>query len=288
MEEFGVSSDFASDANAATYYRHVLHGTLLAGATGWIAWNNTDFALPGQRPVPPPRLRAELRAHRRPRQRRSRRSGKCRSFARTLETIDHTRTGRADTDTALIVSSYLDTQYPFTSPDTHAGRRQVAAPGIRRRPAGRPAAQAHQGDNGIEDGARLYLAPSVKQFLAPTAARLEELASSDGATVYVSYCAGDVSLAPRPLLREHERAVRRSGTSSTSGSATRSRTTPCGSPSPATSAASPGAPPSTSRRRAASTAAPTCPSRPTTRRGHRHRRPRPPRAAEASGRPRAR
>ncbi len=31
MEEFGVSSDFASDANAATYYRHVLHSTLLAG-----------------------------------------------------------------------------------------------------------------------------------------------------------------------------------------------------------------------------------------------------------------
>ena len=50
MEEFGVSSDFASDANAATYYRHVLHSTLLAGATGWIAWNNTDFALPDQDP----------------------------------------------------------------------------------------------------------------------------------------------------------------------------------------------------------------------------------------------
>ena len=50
MEEFGVSSDFASDANAATYYRHLLHSTLLAGATGWIAWNNTDFALPHQDP----------------------------------------------------------------------------------------------------------------------------------------------------------------------------------------------------------------------------------------------
>src|SRR3984957_16525057 len=47
MEEFGVSSDFASDANGATYYRHLLHATLLAGATGWIAWNNADFALPG-------------------------------------------------------------------------------------------------------------------------------------------------------------------------------------------------------------------------------------------------
>jgi hypothetical protein len=50
LEEFGVSSDFASEANAVRYYRHVLHNSLLAGATGWIAWNNTDFDLPGQDP----------------------------------------------------------------------------------------------------------------------------------------------------------------------------------------------------------------------------------------------
>jgi endo-1,4-beta-mannosidase len=50
LEEFGVSSDFASGPNAARYYRHVLYHSLLAGATGWIAWNNTDFDLPGQDP----------------------------------------------------------------------------------------------------------------------------------------------------------------------------------------------------------------------------------------------
>ena len=43
LEEFGVSSDFASDENAAHYYRQVLYTTLLAGARGWIAWNNCDF-----------------------------------------------------------------------------------------------------------------------------------------------------------------------------------------------------------------------------------------------------
>src|ERR671934_2843402 len=43
LEEFGVTSDFASGENAAHYYRQVLHNTLLAGASGWIAWNNTDF-----------------------------------------------------------------------------------------------------------------------------------------------------------------------------------------------------------------------------------------------------
>ena len=48
LEEFGVSSDFASDVNAATYYRHVLHSTLLAAYAPPPppVWNNTDFALP--------------------------------------------------------------------------------------------------------------------------------------------------------------------------------------------------------------------------------------------------
>ena len=43
LEEFGVSSDFAADEHAAAYYRQVLHTTLLAGARGWIAWNNCDY-----------------------------------------------------------------------------------------------------------------------------------------------------------------------------------------------------------------------------------------------------
>ncbi|HUZ82660.1 MAG TPA: cellulase family glycosylhydrolase, partial [Gaiellaceae bacterium] len=43
LEEFGVSSDFAADEHAADYYRLVLHSTLLAGARGWLAWNNCDY-----------------------------------------------------------------------------------------------------------------------------------------------------------------------------------------------------------------------------------------------------
>ena len=192
MEEFGVSSDFASDANAATYYRHVLHATLLAGATGWIAWNNTDFALPENDPYrhhafeqnfgltgaggAPKTTLKEMQ-----------------NFARTLKSIDHTHTERADTDTALIVSSYLDTQYPFTSPDSHvAVSRSLQQAYIAARLADLPPRLTRE-TTGIEEGARLYLAPSVKQLLATTGARLEELASADGATVYVSYCAGDVS-----------------------------------------------------------------------------------------------
>ncbi len=43
LEEFGLSSDFVSGDNAAHYYRQVLHSSLLAGARGWLAWNNCDY-----------------------------------------------------------------------------------------------------------------------------------------------------------------------------------------------------------------------------------------------------
>jgi endo-1,4-beta-mannosidase len=190
MEEFGVSSDFASQENAAAYYRHVLHSTLLAGATGWIAWNNTDFALAHADPYrhhafelnfgltdasgTPKATLTEMAC-----------------FARALSAIDFGGIGRADTDTALVVSSYLDTQYPFTSPDSSAAvGRALLQSYIAARLADLPPRLTRE-TTGIEPGARLYLAPSVKQLLAPTAAVLERVAS-DGATVYVSYSGGEV------------------------------------------------------------------------------------------------
>ena len=65
LEEFGLSSDMASGENAAHYYRQVLHSSLLAGARGWLAWNNCDYdnlAEPGSLPSPP--LRDAFRHHR--------------------------------------------------------------------------------------------------------------------------------------------------------------------------------------------------------------------------------
>jgi endo-1,4-beta-mannosidase len=191
MEEFGVSSDFASEANAAAYYRHVLHSTLLAGATGWLAWNNTDFALPRSDPY---RHHAFEQNFGLTDARGNPKStlGEMQKFARTLEGIDHTRTQRADTDTALIVSSYLDTTFPFTSPDTHvAVSKALQQAYVAARLADLPPKLTRETQS-IEAGARLYLAPCVKQLLAPTADRLEELADA-GACVYVSYCAGEVA-----------------------------------------------------------------------------------------------
>jgi len=190
LEEFGVSSDFASADNAARYYRHVLWNTLLAGASGWIGWNNTDFALARQAPYShhafelnfgltdtagrPKKTLLEMRA-----------------FGQALDAMGFARVQRADTDTALIVSSYLDTQYPFSDPRSHqAVARSLAQGYISARLADLAPALTRE-TAGLEPGARLYLAPSVKQVLATTAGALEQLAR-DGATVYVSYSPGDV------------------------------------------------------------------------------------------------
>jgi endo-1,4-beta-mannosidase len=189
LEEFGVSSDFASAPNAARYYRHALHNSLLAGASGWIAWNNTDFDLAGQDPYrhhafeqnfgltdakgqPKPTLNEMA------------------EFGKTLLAIDASLCERAGTDTALIVPAYLDTSYPFTSPD---GRRAIAGTLAQAYVSARLADLAPaltRESQGIDPGARLYLAPSVKQLLAPTAAALERLAG-DGACVYLSYSPGE-------------------------------------------------------------------------------------------------
>ena len=197
LEEFGVSSDFASEANAARYYRHVLHNSLLAGAAGWIAWNNTDFDLPGQDPYrhhafeqhfgltdAAGQPKATLR--------------EMRAFAATLDAIEAGRCARTDTDAALIVPGYLDTSYPFTDPaDRPRIARSLAQAYVSARLADLPVALTRETGGIAGDGpregrgdARLYLAPSVQRMLAPTGAALERLAAG-GACVYVSYSAGD-------------------------------------------------------------------------------------------------
>jgi endo-1,4-beta-mannosidase len=189
LEEFGVTSDFASDENAAHYYRQALHNSLLAGAVGWIGWNNTDYDdLAEQEPYrhhafemhfgltdSAGRPKAQL--------------AEFAAFEKVLREVDVARCRRPDADAALVVSSYLDTPYSFTvaaeRPPLAATLRQsyVAA-----KLADLPVALMRESD-GLDSDARLYLVPSTKQLLSPTWYELERLAT-EGACVYVSYCAG--------------------------------------------------------------------------------------------------
>lgn len=188
LEEFGCSSDFAADDHAAHYYRQVLYNSLLAGATGWLAWNNTDFDATDQPPyshhpfelhfglttasgVPKPALR------------------EMRDFARTLERIDVTACKRAPAQAVLVVPAVMEGSLPFTDPPdrTHAfaSLRQAY---IAARAADLPVGVTREAD-GITGDAKLYLVPSAKQLTGPGWRRLEELARG-GATVYVSYSPG--------------------------------------------------------------------------------------------------
>lgn len=189
LEEFGVTSAFTSDVNGAHYYRQTLHTSLLAGATGWLAWNNTDydtlaeqdpyrhhafemyFGLTDVRGVPKPQL-LELR-----------------DFSRLLRAVDFGRLRRPAVDAALVVPSYLDTAHPLTEPrdrtDAYVNLRQAY---VAAHLADMPVAIARESD-GLTDAARLYLVPSVKALLAPSWRQLEQLAAA-GATIYVSYFPG--------------------------------------------------------------------------------------------------
>ncbi|ANF31143.1 beta-mannosidase [Leifsonia xyli] len=191
MEEFGLTSDFVSDAGAASYYRQLLYSTLLAGATGWIAWNNTDYDdLADQRPYshhpfemhfgitdrhgnPKPPLR-ELAG-----------------FAADLAAIDLPSVRRAAVDAALVVPSHLAEDYPFTNQDERA---HIVATGeqayVAAHEAHIPVAVVREkADGGLPAGYGLYLLPSVKQLCATSWEQLIALAR-EGATVYASYSHG--------------------------------------------------------------------------------------------------
>ncbi|MDE9364195.1 cellulase family glycosylhydrolase [Luteipulveratus sp. YIM 133132] len=191
LEEFGVTSDFASDQNAAHYYRQTLHTSLLAGATGWIAWNNTDFdTIADQDPYRhhPFELHFGLtRADGTPKPA----LGEMRDFAALLDRIEVTACRRAPAQAVLVVPAYLETGEPLTL--SAAERTPIVAAleqaHVAAREADLPVAFAREVD-GIPGGAPLYLVPSTKALTAPTWRLLGEQVRS-GSTLYASYGLGD-------------------------------------------------------------------------------------------------
>lgn len=192
VEEFGLSTDFASPENSGHYYRQVLNNTLLAGASGWIAWNNTDyddlvdqrpyshhpfemhFGITDQRGRPKPPL-LEMQA-----------------FQRRLSEIDVDCCHRTDTNTAVVVSSYLADGYEFIDP---VQRQLVASSAEQAYIAAKqadlaPAVIREATDGLVPTGFQLYLLPSVKELNGSTWKQLICLAQA-GAVVYASYSAGE-------------------------------------------------------------------------------------------------
>jgi endo-1,4-beta-mannosidase len=199
LEEFGVSSDFAADRHAAAYYRQVLHTTLLAGARGWLAWNNCDyddlrhedpyrhhvfethFGLTDRDGRPKPQLR-ELAA-----------------FAALVRELALTGWEPVRDDVAIVVPEHFERELPFTAPayreDIRAGLFQAY---VAAREADLPVELVRERD-GIPASARLVLVPAAKLLTAPGIDRLRDLART-GATVYLSYFAGSTANQRGPWL----------------------------------------------------------------------------------------
>jgi endo-1,4-beta-mannosidase len=199
LEEFGVSSDFASDEHAAEYYRQVLHSSLLAGARGWIAWNNCDyddlraedpyrhhvfelhFGLTDRTGRPKPQLRVLS------------------EFAGLVRELHASGWERVAGEAALVVPEHFEHVLPFTD---EAYRHDIGVDLLQAYAAAREAdlpVELVRERDGLPGAAGLYLVPSAKLLTAPGLERLRDLAD-DGATVYVSYFAGSTPNQRGPWL----------------------------------------------------------------------------------------
>lgn len=199
LEEFGVSSDFTSDENASHYYRQVLHSTLLAGASGWIAWNNCDYD--GIFDQDPYRHHVfELHfgltdGEGRPKKQLN----EMRRFSELMGGLEAANWARPEPQVALVVPEHMDTALPFTESTYRTDiRDNLFQAYIAAREADLPIGICRERE-GIPEGRRLYLAPSTKQLTGPGLRRLGELAQQ-GATVYLSYFAGSTNNQRGPWL----------------------------------------------------------------------------------------
>ena len=199
LEEFGVSSAFASDENAAHYYRQVLYTSLLAGARGWIAWNNCDyddlrhedpyrhhvyemgFGLTDREGRPKEQLRTLA------------------GFSTDVSELAAEGWEPVKGDAVIVVPEHFERVLPFTIPEFRQDIRDALLQSyVAAREADLPVELQRERD-GIRGTARLYLAPCAKLLTAPGIDRLRELAT-EGATVYLSYFAGSTARQRGPWL----------------------------------------------------------------------------------------
>ncbi|MGC8627554.1 MAG: glycoside hydrolase 5 family protein [Acidimicrobiales bacterium] len=194
LEEFGVSSDFVSGENAAHYYRQVLHSTLLAGARGWIAWNNCDYDnLFEQEPYThhPFEMHFGLTSH----------DGKPKPqllelarFSKLIGSLSEKGWGVAPAEVGLWVPELYEHDEPSWSRVPRDGiKDDLFQSYIAAREAGLPVRLVRERDLVQEPqgapGLKLYLLACSKLVTAPgmkAALRLAE----QGALVYASYFAG--------------------------------------------------------------------------------------------------
>ena len=180
------------------YYRHCLHQTLLAGATGWIAWNNTDFALGEAEPYASHLYELTFGV--------TTVAGEAKStllelqaFSELLERIDGSRLARTPTSTAVLYPAHADVDVPVLNSE-HLADLPVMADVTQHAWIAARAADLSPALSREADGvprAALLIVPSNKALLGGTWPALLDRAR-EGAHVYVSWFAG---------VNEHQRGA---------------------------------------------------------------------------------
>jgi endo-1,4-beta-mannosidase len=199
LEEFGVSSDFASDEHVANYYRLVLHSTLIAGARGWIAWSSSDY---DEVRTEDPYRHHVFETHfgltdREGRPKKSLRA--LADFSRLAAGLSAEGWQPIKGEVALVVPEHFERVLPFTSPEYREDiRDNLLQSYVTAREADLPVELVRERD-GVPGTPRLVLAPCAKLLTAPGIDRLRELARA-GATVYLSYFAGSTAHQRGPWL----------------------------------------------------------------------------------------
>lgn len=188
MEEFGVTSDFASDENAAIYYRHLLYSTLLAGSRGWIAWNNCDYdnlyTQPPYRHHPFELHFGLIDSQGNPKPQMNEFS----AFAKFIKKFQGELTpvkGQA----AIVVPEHFETIFPFTEESVRSdmSRHMLQAYAIARL-ADLNIEMTREKD-GFPGNHLLYIMPSTKILTTTGVTNLESKLKS-GAALYLSYFGG--------------------------------------------------------------------------------------------------
>lgn len=188
LEEFGVTSDFTSDEHAAQYYRQVLHSSLIAGARGWLAWNNCDYDdLAGQDPYRHHPFEMHFGLIDRNGKPKAQ-FGEIRRFADLLNAIPGALRPVVG-EVALVIPEHFERVLPFSSStDRSDARANLAQAFVAAREADLPVRMAREVD-GLVDDVKLYLMASLKTITSPGMARLVELTET-GRVLYFSYFPG--------------------------------------------------------------------------------------------------
>jgi endo-1,4-beta-mannosidase len=211
LEEFGLSSDMASGENAAHYYRQVLHSSLLAGARGWLAWNNCDFDnLAHQDPYRhhPFEMHFGIIDH------AGQPKPQARELARFSGLVAQLATAgwhRPAGEVALLVPEHFEHTEPAWSAvyrgdmrsnlfQSYIAAREADLPIdlVRERDLLQSGAEPPSGEDGAQaQQIKLYLMPCAKFITAP-GLQLMLARAREGATVYASYFAGTGREQPGP------------------------------------------------------------------------------------------